>query len=157
MSHRVRVAKPTELPGLVAVELAADGMFAEYGIVFPQGSVMEEVTDAAAVLVVGDPPIAFAYTGLVDEALHLHQLAVHPDHGRRGVGTALLSAVLDLAGSRAVTLTTYREIPWNAPWYAKFGFVELDHPGPELTALVAAECAAGLDGLGLRVILTSMR
>ncbi|AHH99997.1 GNAT family N-acetyltransferase [Kutzneria albida] len=156
MAQRVRLAQACELAGLAEVEQAADALFAEFGIVFPPGAVVAEVTDPSEVLVVDEPPIGFAYTGPVDQALHLHQLAVHPAHGRRGAGSALLSAVVQAAGGRAVTLTTFRDIPWNGPWYAERGFVELapEQWGPELTRLVAGETAQGIAELGPRLVMT---
>jgi hypothetical protein len=40
-----------------------------------------------------------------------------------------------------VTLTTFRDIPWNAPYYARLGFSELpaDAWGAGMRALVARE------------------
>jgi ribosomal protein S18 acetylase RimI-like enzyme len=61
----------------------------------------------------------------LDGNAHLDGLNVHPDHGRRGVGTALVKAVCAWASSadyRAITLSTMREVPWNAPFYEKLGF-----------------------------------
>ncbi|MEU0478674.1 GNAT family N-acetyltransferase [Streptosporangium sp. NPDC006013] len=147
----VRWARSEELAGLVAVEVAADGIFAEVGITFPPGTTMiEETEDPGRVLVAGDPPIGFAMVGLVDGQLHLDQLAVHPDHGRRGAGGCLLEAVCDHAvstGLAAVTLTTYRDVPWNAPWYARHGFAVLDPAewGPEMAELVRHERELGIE------------
>jgi GNAT superfamily N-acetyltransferase len=133
------------------VERAADTMFAPLGIVFPPGTVIDEVKDPAQVLVAGDPPVAFAYVMRLDEHLHLEQIAVRPEHTRRGIGLALMAAVIERAGALGVTLTTFRDVPWNAPWYARQGFVEVDQPGPGLAALIEEERLAGLDGLGHRV------
>ncbi|MFC7644232.1 GNAT family N-acetyltransferase [Streptosporangium lutulentum] len=95
--------------------------------------------------------------GWVDGALHLDQLAVHPDHGRRGIGGRLLEAVCDhatSAGAAAVTLTTFRDVPWNGPWYAQRGFAVLDPAewGPELVALVEHERELGIE-LAPRVVM----
>ncbi|GAA4199484.1 hypothetical protein GCM10022252_51300 [Streptosporangium oxazolinicum] len=150
-SAEVRWARPEELAGLVAVELAADGVFAQVGITFPPGTTMiEEIDDPSRVLVAGDPPIGFALFGPVDGQLHLDQLAVHPDHGRRGAGGRLLEAVCEHAASTgfaAVTLTTYRDVSWNAPWYARRGFAVLDSAewGPELDELVRHERELGIE------------
>jgi hypothetical protein len=41
------------------------------------------------------------------------------------LGTTLVEAVCNWAkasGYRAITLTTLRHIPWNAPWYQCLGF-----------------------------------
>ncbi|TMR89334.1 GNAT family N-acetyltransferase [Nonomuraea basaltis] len=147
----VRWAKAGEFPALVAIELAADRLFEQVDITFPPGTTMiEEVDDPGTVLVEGDPPAGFALVGWVDGNLHLDQLAVHPDHMRQGIGGRLMAAVIDharAAGAPHVTLTTYRDVPWNAPWYARHGFSVLPEPewGPELRALVEHERELGIE------------
>ncbi|NBE92078.1 GNAT family N-acetyltransferase [Nonomuraea sp. KC401] len=147
----VRWADEGELAGLVAVELAADGLFAEVDIVFPPGTTMiEEVDDPGRVLVEGEPPEGFALLGTVDGNVHLDQLAVHPRSMRQGIGGRLMTAVIDRAracGAPAVTLTTYRDVPWNAPWYTRHGFTVLPEPewGPQLRALVEHERELGIE------------
>ncbi|MFG2078288.1 GNAT family N-acetyltransferase [Nonomuraea maritima] len=147
----VRWADAGELPELVAVELAADKLFEQVGIVFPPGTTMiEEVDDPGSVLVDGEPPAGFALIGWADGNVHLDQLAVRPDSMRQGIGGRLVAAVLDHAravGAPAVTLTTYRDVPWNAPWYARHGFSVLPEPewGPELRALVEHERELGIE------------
>ncbi|ONI79327.1 hypothetical protein ALI144C_26255 [Actinosynnema sp. ALI-1.44] len=154
MISAVRIARAAELPALGEIERAADGVFVAVGIVFPPGTtVVETVTDPADVLVTGDPPVAFAYTGQLDAHLHLHQIAVDPAHARRGIGTELMRAVLTRAGDRAVTLTTFADVPWNGPWYRELGFTVFDEPGPELAELVSEERRAGLDALGDRLVM----
>ncbi|GAT66914.1 N-acetyltransferase GCN5 [Planomonospora sphaerica] len=157
-SAGVRWATADELPGLAAVEIAADGVFAQVDITFPAGTTMvEETDDPSRVLVAGDPPVGFAMFGWVDGNVHLDQLAVHPDHGRRGAGGRLVEAVCVHAasvGSAAVTLTTFRDVPWNGPWYGRRGFTVLDPAewGPELAALVAHERELGIE-LAPRVVM----
>ena len=75
---------------------------------------------------------------------------VHPSFGRRGVGTRLLAAVRDWAraqGQAAVTLTTFRDVPWNAPFYGRAGFRALAQRelSPGLRERVRDEAARGLD------------
>jgi GNAT superfamily N-acetyltransferase len=153
MIPAVRTADAAELPILAEIEQAADLVFRSVGIVFPPGTVIDTVDDPSQVLVMGEPPIAFAYVARLDEHLHLHQIAVHPQHARRGLGTVLMDAVFQRAGSLGVTLTTFADVPWNRPWYAKLGFVELVSPGPELAAVVNAERDAGLEELGKRLVM----
>ena len=65
----------------------------------------------------------------IGDNAHLDELDVHPAHGQRGLGTALVEAVCDWAkasGYRAITLTTLRHIPWNARWYERLGFRVLE-------------------------------
>ncbi|MEZ0071455.1 GNAT family N-acetyltransferase [Planotetraspora sp. GP83] len=153
----IRWAEADDLTALAKIELAADEMFAPLGIVFPPGATMiEECGDPAQVIVAGRPPVGFALLGSVDGEVHLEQLAVHPDHHGRGIGTELLNAVCDTAAAqaRAVTLTTFRDVPWNAPWYARRGFAVLPPAewGAELASLVEHERALGIE-LAPRVVM----
>ncbi|MDY0341186.1 MAG: GNAT family N-acetyltransferase [Coriobacteriia bacterium] len=70
-------------------------------------------------------PVGFVRVVVTDARVHLAELDVLPAHGRRGVGTALVGAVEDWARSKhyeEITLTTYRDLPWNAPFYAGLGY-----------------------------------
>ena len=63
---------------------------------------------------------------------------VHPNHGRLGIGAALVRTVICWAraeGHPTVTLTTFRHLPWNAPFYRRLGF--LDVPDEDLSAELA--------------------
>jgi GNAT superfamily N-acetyltransferase len=97
-----------------------------------------------------ETPIGFAYCEVFGGELHLWELAVRLNDQRRGAGTALVAAVVAEArsrGLRSVTLTTFRDIAWNAPFYARRGFVEApqDETGPRLAGLKASEASRGLD------------
>ncbi len=96
-----------------------------------------------------ESPVGFALISLVDGQPHLQEMDVHPEHGQRGLGRSLVSRVLDHAreqGYSRVTLTTFRTIPWNAPFYRKMGFRDLaaGRMGPDLEALVNEESNQGL-------------
>ena len=157
MTEIVRNAEPADLVQVPEVEAAADTLFRSLGITgLPPAPAAAQRAAAWWVLVAGRPPVGFAVLERVDGEVHLEQLSVHPSAGRRGVGTALLEAVAGVAracGARRVTLTTYADVPWNRPWYAARGFTEIPDAGPELTALVAAEAAAGLPAHGRRVVM----
>ncbi|MFI6498583.1 GNAT family N-acetyltransferase [Nonomuraea typhae] len=147
----VRWADPGELARLVEVEQAADGLFVQVGIEFPPGTTMvEEAGDLGSVLVEGEPAAGFAMVGWADGNVHLDQLAVHPERMRQGIGGRLVAAVLDHAravGAPAVTLTTFRDVPWNAPWYERHGFATLDAAawGPEVRKIVEHERDLGIE------------
>ena len=103
------------------------------------------------VALAGDTPVGFALVKMLAEDLpHLQEMDVSPEHGRRGLGTALLQAALDWlarSGHQQMTLTTFRNIPWNMPFYSRMGFEEI--PGgelrPELETVIRDEAARGLD------------
>jgi GNAT superfamily N-acetyltransferase len=83
---------------------------------------------------------------------HLEQISVVPEAGGLGVGAALMATVIGWArddGGESLTLSTFRDLRFNAPWYARFGFdvvpageVESD---PRWRELRRHEAAAGLD------------
>jgi GNAT superfamily N-acetyltransferase len=112
----------------------------------PPDDPTDELLRAEHVLVAGDPPVGFAVVNTVDGHAHLAALGVHPAHGRRGVGGRLLTAACEVTDHAAITLTTFRDLPWNAPWYTPRGCTELraDRWGPELRDAWAAERDGGV-------------
>jgi GNAT superfamily N-acetyltransferase len=134
----VRPARAEELDLLPAVEAAADTMFAPFDHgAFPGPGTREEFAAALVVLVAGDPPVGLCRIDALGAGAHLEQLSVRPDHGRQGIGRRLLRAGIEWAtghGYDELTLTTYRDVPWNGPFYASEGFVEV---GPADDWLVA--------------------
>jgi GNAT superfamily N-acetyltransferase len=159
VTYVIEPARAEDLTELARVELAANALFAGRpvaGVVANDATGMDELAHAHAAgllwvaRVPGGPPIGFALLELVDGAVHLEEIDVDPAHGQRGVGRALLDAVVawaKRAGHPALTLTTFRDIPWNAPFYARAGFRVLPpgEVGPGLAALVREEAARGLD------------
>jgi GNAT superfamily N-acetyltransferase len=102
-------------------------------------------------------PVGFAVVDLVDGIAHLEELSVLPEENGRGHGTALLRAVEGWArrkGHRAVTLTTFRDVPFNRPFYEKRGYRVLaeDEWTPGLAERRAEEADVGLDP-ALRVVM----
>jgi GNAT superfamily N-acetyltransferase len=94
-------------------------------------------------------PVAFLLASIIDGCIHIAEFDVHPDHGKRGVGTKLLDHVLAVAKARAfpaATLTTFEHLPWNAPFYRKRGFevIGVDKIGDELAQIVRNEKALGM-------------
>lgn len=76
-----------------------------------------------------DRPVGFLITEVIDGCLHVEQVSVDPGSARRGLGRALLDYAAERAaavGVPAVTLTTFADVPWNAPYYLRCGFRVLD-------------------------------
>jgi GNAT superfamily N-acetyltransferase len=126
---RIRAARPDELVLLPPIEAAADTMFLSIEIgPLPGPGDVEDLAAALVVLVDDDGPTGFARIDALAGGAHLEQLSVHPDHGHRGTGRALLRAAVDWAAENdypELTLATYRDVPWNGPFYASEGFVEV--------------------------------
>jgi GNAT superfamily N-acetyltransferase len=159
VAYVIEPARSDDLAKLEQVEIAANALFAGRGLAgvgANDATSLEELTHAQAaglLWVAREPagePVGFALLEIVDGNAHLEEIDVHPAHGRRGAGRALLDAVVawaERAGLRAVTLTTFRDVPWNAPFYARAGFHTLapHELGPGLAGLVRDEGARGLD------------
>lgn len=149
----IRPARAEDLPLLPAIEIEADLIYATVGldvvVGMPPASIQRLRQGPVWVACnTDDRPIGFALAGTIDGQGFLDQLSVLPAHGRRGVGAALLAAVASWAEARgfpALLLTTYRDPPWNAPFYAKHGFTHLppEHWSGDVRELVARETALG--------------
>jgi len=98
----------------------------------------------------GALPVAYALVDVVDGAAHIEQISVDPAFARQGLGRRLIDHVAASArreARTAMTLTTFRDVPWNAPYYARCGFRVLAESelGPELRATRDHEATLGLD------------
>ena len=156
---RLRSGKPHELDDLQDIERRAAQRFESFPELGSLDGVSPKKTLRLALQrgdlwVVAredlDRAVGFALTQPLGRALHLAEMDVLPTWGGRGIGTALLHHVLNearLRGLPRVTLTTFRDVPWNAPFYARHGFrhLEPDDWTPELAHLVEEEDDAGLE------------
>lgn len=98
---------------------------------------------------VGERMAGFLVNEPFQRELHIWEFNVHPDAQQRGIGAGLLRACLIDArnsGFKAVTLTTFRDVPWNGPFYARLGFEEVTalDAHPRLAGELANECDDGL-------------
>jgi GNAT superfamily N-acetyltransferase len=158
--RRIRFARPEDAPAVEQIENEADRLFddrfrPETWPPAPTGT--ERLAEPGFLLVVeGDDggPAGFVHVLERDGVCHLEQLSVAPGHARQGLGRALVEAAKDEArarGHEAITLRTYADVPWNAPFYATAGFVEQAPSSPFDDGLVATEARLGLDRYGRRV------
>lgn len=93
--------------------------------------------------------VGFLNGEVAPDALHIWQVAVHHDRQGCGIGRRLMEAVELLAvqrGIEALTLTTFRDVPWNEPSYQRLGFRTLrdDELNPRLKGILQREGQAGL-------------
>jgi GNAT superfamily N-acetyltransferase len=151
-------ARPEHLEALREIEFVAAAQLSDHA----PASVLERPTPHDVlrgaqrggrlwVALVETVVVGFVHVRLLQDGRpHLEDMNVRPDHGRRGLGRALLRAAIEWAdhhGHAELTLTTFREVPWNMPFYLQHGFEELAEPAltDELRAIVAEEASRGLD------------
>ncbi|MER5305107.1 GNAT family N-acetyltransferase [Streptomyces lasiicapitis] len=156
---RIRAVHGGELARLQDIERAAGRCFRDIGmaeIADDDPPTLDELARhrrAGLAWVAADPadvPVAYLLADPLDGDLHVEQVSVHPDHAHQGIGRSLLEHLADRAaaeGVPALTLTTFRDVPWNAPYYARCGFVLLKDAelGPGLRDVREKEAAHGLD------------
>jgi ribosomal protein S18 acetylase RimI-like enzyme len=155
----VRLARPDDCALLGAIEEAADqryagtsdALFADATGVPTEvaehycadGRLLVAEVDGAVIGFVGwrpqdDPGVA-----------GISQISVRPEHGGRGIGSALMSAAHEAIASRGfhrIVLATQADIPWNAPWYERLGYsvVPTDAWSPWMTAIAAQQEVDGI-------------
>jgi GNAT superfamily N-acetyltransferase len=152
---RIRPPRRDELEALRSLERDAGRVFAAIGMPRIAADEPLPVAELEAFRASGrawvavdarDRPIAYLLSSVVDGCAHIDQVSVASAHARRGVGAALiehLAAAARREGRPALTLTTFRDVPWNAPYYERLGFVTVPEAdqGPELAALVSRDAA----------------
>jgi GNAT superfamily N-acetyltransferase len=153
---QIRPARREELEALQAIERDACRAYADIGMheiaVDPPASVeeLEAFRIAGNAWVAADTTdrsIAYLLSLPVDGCAHIEQVSVASSHAGLGVGAALidhLAATSAANGISALTLTAFRDVPWNAPYYLRLGFVVIEPVdfGPELRELVEHEAAS---------------
>lgn len=75
-----------------------------------------------------ESPVGYVLLQIIDSIALLAQIDVHPGHGQKGVGTALMIHGIEQIqqhGFSELYLTTFSDMAWNAPFYKKLGFTIL--------------------------------
>lgn len=131
----IRPAREIDLAELPRIELSAAQKFVGRNV---PAHLLTDVATAeayrphllAGTLWVADEngaPVAFLAALAEGDRLHVDELDVRQDRQGRGLGRRLLDHAAQWArenGLRRMSLTTFRSIPWNAPFYASVGFRE---------------------------------
>ena len=109
------------------------------------------ISDAGLIVAESDgEPVAFLMFRPLEHGAYIEQVDVLPEHAGQRLGAALIEETARIArdrGWRALMLSTFRDIPWNAPFYASLGFRELKPAelNGRLTAILMREKRLGLD------------
>jgi GNAT superfamily N-acetyltransferase len=141
--RRLRTATVDDIPRLCAISCSATKKFSSILELADLADDQEEPLTIQQWLALGniylveakDLPVGFIAAHPLDNTIYIAEIAVHEDNQSKGLGEMLLKAVCRWAVERAtfegstkarVSLTTYPDVPWNGPWYQKFGFLETD-------------------------------
>ena len=155
----LRLARPDDADQFPAIEASADHLFkgvpeleaiaAEGSLLGTQGYRRLIAKGHCLVAFQGERSVGFIATEPFRRELHIWQLAVHEDAQRLGIGSGLVRACMIDArnsGFTALTLTTFRDLSWNAPFYEGLGFEEVTalDAHPRLAGELALEADKGL-------------
>jgi GNAT superfamily N-acetyltransferase len=135
--YYLRPARPDERDRVGEIGDLAGTRFAGLDLIdesldvpFPQ-DVLARLIDAGQVWVACDAAntaVGVVIASVREGVVYVEEIDVLAEHGRRGLGGRMLDAVCTWAQERgypAVTLSTFRDVPWNGPFYRKHGFVDL--------------------------------
>lgn len=141
LPYRIRPARGNEVGELQNIDLASATLFRSTGLIdfgelgepsdpIPESRLRQGFGDGLVWAAVDDRDnlVGFALCSDCGEDLYLDQLSVIPKHGRQGLGARLVRRVIAEAEARAyrrVSLSTFRKIPWNGPFYKRLGFREI--------------------------------
>lgn len=166
--YTIELAAPAHVPLLAAIEIAAAGIFPPGSIPehiradsVPQSALLEAVQEGLlwVLLAPKGRPVGYALVQLPEDSVLLAQMDVHPDHMRKGLGSALIMHLVEHLKRQkkpALYLTTFRHVPWNAPFYAKLGFEALSKEDAPLflNTILEEEKRYGLTKrIGMRLML----
>lgn len=151
----LRLARPDDASAMPGIERAAAVAFAGEASIDPI-AVRAEADYArlirrghCLVAHVGETMAGFLAAEPFSRELHIWEMDVDPRFQRRGIGAGLVrAAMIDArnSGVRALTLTTFRDLAWNGPFYARLGFEEVTalDAHPRLAGELAVEVDNGL-------------
>jgi GNAT superfamily N-acetyltransferase len=163
----IRLATPADLPKLPAIELSGAQTFRGMDVpeeLFHDASPVERwipLQAAGTVWVAEDEEaelVGFLAGMQHGERLHIVEFAVAQGSQGRGLGRRMIAAVIDWARREALaalSLTTFRNVRWNGPFYRSCGFEEwADGLASDVEAELAAGAAKGLqDRCAMRLLL----
>jgi len=132
----LRAATLADIPRMHQIEEDAAELFAGLGLIDIDDMAVVGIGDHGRAIDAGLSLVAevdgrVAGFGMADAHMpdiYLHELDVDRQYQRKGVGAALVRGLIDVARSKKATslyLSTFRDPPWNAPFYRKLGFQDV--------------------------------
>ncbi len=139
--YRIRDARTDEVAAMQDIDVVSSELFRPLGLIdfgpvdepveaIPEDRLRAGFGDGLVWVAADadDRAVGFALAGDRGDDLYLDQVSVLPDHGQRGLGAQLVMRVIDEARARKfhrVSLSTFRDVPWNGPFYRRLGFREI--------------------------------
>jgi ribosomal protein S18 acetylase RimI-like enzyme len=153
----LRSARPSDLDELAVLEVEAGQIFHAVGMSEvadhdPDREALRRSQEQGLVWVAEERGQIAGYVvaSVLDGNAHVEQVSVAPAFSRQGVGRRLISLVEEWGrrGDRpATTLTTFRDVAWNGPYYERLGYRELSGSGIGAELRAAMEHEASLPGI----------
>ncbi|MDW5500461.1 GNAT family N-acetyltransferase [Pseudomonas lundensis] len=158
MSLQIRLAQPQDIAQLIAVERSAAQLFHQQPAwrFIADGPVMSSQQHADFIqrqhewLAESTAGEVAGFTAVVSQQQdwHIAELSVAADWQRQGLGRRLIAemaAQARLQGVQRLTLTTFIDVPWNAPYYQRLGFcpIAAERLSASLRHQLAEELAHG--------------
>lgn len=158
----LRLARPADAAFMPEIERAASVLFADdpdlsdvdFDDLWEEPELAQMIRKGHCLVAhasdnMGERMAGFLVSQPFRRELHIWEMDVHPDFQQRGIGAGLMRAAqIDArnSGFKALTLTTFRDLAWNAPFYARLGFEEVTalDAHPRLAGELANEADDGL-------------
>jgi GNAT superfamily N-acetyltransferase len=156
--YRFRPARSDERDRIQVIEDLAGARFSGLGLIDESLDVGFPTDDLDRLICAGqvwvacdaaDQAVGMVIASVREGAVYIEEMDVLSEHGRRGLGGRLLETVCGWArehGYTAVTLSTFRDVPWNGPFYRRHGFADLPPAAwtPGMRAIREQEARHGL-------------
>jgi predicted N-acetyltransferase YhbS len=154
-----RLAAPPDANAIRSIEFEAGQRFARIGMTgiadappMAQEFVKRKIEAREIIVAVERGGMCVAFVMFEPQPAHFYvqELDVLTSHAGQRIGAALLEQVAQRARAQQVmqlVLSTFREVPWNAPYYRRLGFRDMNEADLD-AALIArreAHIARGLD------------
>jgi GNAT superfamily N-acetyltransferase len=157
-SYRIERGTAAQIALLPELERTAGARFREIGMAqvadggtTPLAILRERAETGQLYLALGQSqaPAGFLIWSPKDGLAYIEEVSVHPAHAGHRLAARMIDRLADDVRGRfpALTLTTFRDVPWNAPYYASLGFRELPFAdaGPDHLASWRHQESSGLD------------
>src|SRR5262245_44924977 len=133
MKPVIRPARLADIPRMQEIENDAGSLFEGWDLVDFDDLAVVGMSEHADSIVAGLSFVAetngraagFVMGVMYGDDAYLHELDVERASQKKGIGAALVAAFIEAARVKhadTVYLSTFRDPPWNAPFYARLGF-----------------------------------